>query len=158
MSLTDEQVQEIIVERMEPNPVSGCWEWQRMKNKKGYGRVRVTKYKGMYRFSWRAHRLSYTAFIGDIPDELFVCHKCDNPSCVNPDHLFIGDHNDNMRDMVEKGRANCHRSYGNNFSSKSVIADGETFKSYSAAARALGVSDTTIRNRIKNSWEGYQVL
>lgn len=76
-----------------------CWEWTGNKNMLGYGMI---WYDGK---NIRAHRVSYLIFNGDLSDNLFVCHKCDNPSCVNPSHLFLGTSKDNMRDMIKKGRA-----------------------------------------------------
>lgn len=76
-----------------------CWEWTGQLNVYGYG---VIKWDGKSR---RASRIIYALTYGPIPDGLFVCHKCDNPRCVRPDHLFLGDHKDNAADMVQKGRA-----------------------------------------------------
>lgn len=75
-----------------------CWTWNRSKNKQGYGSL-------MHRCKvWKVHRASYIAYKGEIPDGLQVLHTCDNPSCVNPDHLFLGTNLDNVNDRVKKGR------------------------------------------------------
>jgi hypothetical protein len=78
--------------------INGCWIWKRFKDNKGYG---MSGLKGK---SIRAHRLSYLAFVGEIPNNLHVLHNCDNPTCVNPKHLFLGTHQDNMNDKVNKNR------------------------------------------------------
>lgn len=82
------------------NISSECWEWVGTINARGYGLFHFNKK------SIRAHRYSFSSYRGSIPMGLFVCHVCDNRRCVRPSHLWVGTHNDNMKDMAQKGRAN----------------------------------------------------
>jgi hypothetical protein len=81
-----------------------CWVWQRSKLKKGYGKITIGSKKFGNRKNALAHRISYEIFVGPIPKGLQVCHDCDNPSCINPDHLFLGTNQDNVDDKQKKGR------------------------------------------------------
>jgi len=75
-----------------------CWEWIGRKNRFGYGLI-GNRYKDV-----KAHRISYKIYIGKIPEGMLVIHSCDNPSCVNPEHLRLGTQKENIRDMVKKKR------------------------------------------------------
>lgn len=77
----------------------GCWNWQACVNESGYGIFGIQKKR-----IDRAHRISWRLTKGEIPKGIFVCHACDNPRCVKPAHLFLGSNQDNVTDMVRKGR------------------------------------------------------
>lgn len=82
-----------------------CWHWQGTVDKRGYGAVAAKHFVG--RLGWklhRAHRVAYALTFGGVPEDLAVLHRCDNPPCCNPAHLFLGTIADNNRDMREKGR------------------------------------------------------
>ena len=80
-----------------------CWEWKAYCNSLGYGQIMVTHPKS--RCAQYVHRVSWIIHNKEIPLGMCVLHKCDNPSCVNPDHLFLGTRADNNHDMINKGRA-----------------------------------------------------
>lgn len=86
------------MEKVSPEPNSGCWLWTSSLDSSGYG----TFWKD--RMANKAHRLAYEAFVGPISEGMQVCHKCDVRTCVNPDHLFLGTIQDNMNDRNKKLR------------------------------------------------------
>lgn len=133
--------------------INECWLWQGDRRKDGYGRF--TGFAGDR--NRRAHRYAYTEFIGPIPQGIHVLHRCDNPPCVNPRHLFLGTQADNTADMGKKGRD--LRNYEKNRSLTreqvaEVLASDET---HVALAERFGVSRMVIRYARKRggyrSWE-----
>jgi hypothetical protein len=84
----------------------GCWNWKAGLFTNGYGQFRVGKKK------MKAHRVAYLINGGEIPEGKILCHKCDNPKCVNPSHLTLADHKFNAQDRVAKGRSAINRMNG----------------------------------------------
>jgi hypothetical protein len=80
-----------------------CYEWLAARDKDGYGRTGIWLKNGEYK-NMRANRLAWILTHGELSDDLFVCHTCDNPSCVRPEHLFLGTIRDNAQDSLKKGR------------------------------------------------------
>ena len=111
-----------------------CWNWNAGCFKNGYGEF---EYKGKPIY---AHRMSWILTFGEIPQDLFVCHKCDNRFCVNPDHLFLGTQQDNVNDMIQKGRINHEllRKNHANFLGKNSPLFGK--KQRNSASKYYGVA------------------
>jgi len=118
-----------------------CWEWLASKNKKGYGYVGIGEKRMVkaHRFAW-----AYPDYV--IPDGLHVLHSCDNPSCCNPKHLFLGTQMDNIKDMISKKRD--HFLTGLKLTSKEVLEIRSRYKvggvSQSALAKEFKVSHSNI--------------
>ena len=121
--------------------MSGCWLWTAGCNQKGYGLFRLNHRESKP----GAHRVSWLLYRGEIPDGLQVCHHCDMPCCVNPEHLFLGTHAENVADMVKKGR----QSYGEiNANHKLTEAEVKAIRldhrNWRQVAADYGVSHKTI--------------
>lgn len=136
-------VGERLERRLGRDEQTGCWPYLRFKDANGYGRIWIgDKVVG-------AHRLAYELFCGDIPDGMVVCHRCDNPGCCNPAHLFVGTQGDNNRDRARKGRsakvASSHfKRSALTFEVAEDIRAGKYPGSQTQIADALGVSQSTI--------------
>lgn len=151
----------------------GCWEWLAGKSGgSGYGAFgMMLPGKSGYMVSVQAHRAAWMIYCGPIPEGMCVCHHCDNPGCVNPDHLFLGTRKDNTQDMIAKGRhiegarirgerlrgrkmpdeqkAKIRAAHLENPPrSRPVVIDGVSYRNMAEAGRALGVTRQAIFYRV----------
>jgi hypothetical protein len=123
---------------------NNCWQWQGSRDNDGYGRFQLDGIK------WKCHRLSYTWAKGAIPKGLCVCHTCDNPTCVNPNHLWLGSPKDNNQDRSRKGRTAIHDKAIGESSGASILTEQDVLSirtsnlSGQDLAKKYSVSDATI--------------
>jgi hypothetical protein len=118
-----------------------CWEWQASLKNNGYGQF------GLNGRVMGSHRASYIMNFGEIPARLDVCHKCDNPKCVNPNHLFLGTRSDNMQDCSSKGRIARGETVSSSKLTELQVIEIHSLKgsaSLSNVARTYNVSTATI--------------
>lgn len=117
---------------------TGCWEWQASRNKLGYGSFKIKCQSNA------SHRVSYSYFIGELKVGMHICHKCDNPPCVNPFHLFQGTPKENIYDAKNKGRMRN--------------ADHPSVTAYSAGCRCDGCTELATKKRYESRYKAGFVL
>jgi len=147
-------------------PTAGCWTWEASLDGRGYGQI---AFKRGGKGNMRAHRVSWEIHNGPIPDDLHVLHRCDNPPCVNPDHLFLGTQRDNVQDMWAKGRASGHFQAGESRGVKNVNAKldpdkvtvirerAQSGESYASLARSFNVTGPAISSLVRRRTWHYVV-
>lgn len=143
MSRKNIKNKELILDRCSLDHTNGCWYWSFSYDSEGYGHVRIN---GVLE---KAHRVSYEVFNGSIPNGLMVCHRCDNPACVNPEHLFLGTNSDNMKDMYQKGRGNTPVEWAKKLTLEQASEIKQASGTHQTIADKYGI-DRTMVGKIKS--------
>ena len=152
--LSRSRIQQKLSDKFKIDQITGCWNWINYKSPTGYGVIKYGKHH-----TYRVHRLMYFLWFSDFKDDMVVCHKCDNPSCINPEHLFLGTQLDNIRDRNLKGRTSRlgapigSRNGGAKLTDENVKYIRKSKLSVIDLANKFSVSDTTISNVLNRvSW------
>lgn len=128
-----------------------CWEWTASRNKDGYGNFKMTpRYREGKTYTQKAHRIAYRIQYGPFDEKSFVCHRCDNPACVNPQHLWLGTPKDNVQDRMKKGRHSYRWKLSPSDTRVIVYAKARGITT-ADLAMIFDVSKTTIRQLWKQS-------
>ncbi len=157
---TRDQVEQRLLDNRMIDPATGCWNWTRSCQGKGYGQ---TSFQG---HNLRVHRLAAHFWLGfDLSGDLLVLHHCDNPPCFNPDHLWFGTPADNTADMVTKGRWG-NKAFPGESNSQHVVTERQVIEirkkaedarrvrgTYRRLAREYGVSHDIVRRIVaRQTW------
>ena len=118
---------------------TGCWNWTAGRFHSGYGYFGVAEWKEK-----RAHRVSYRLHHGEIPEGKVICHTCDNPGCVNPEHLWLGTQKENMQDAKQKGRVSNGALKGTYKNPKKYGSKTHQYAIHQDAKRAQRYQDMTM--------------
>ena len=147
---TPEEARDAFMSRFSIEP-GGCWVWTGCRTGNGYGAFKINQRQV------GAHQFAYLLFRGPLPQGYMVCHHCDNPLCVNPQHLFLGTQLDNVRDMFSKGRQPIRKGSA----SYSILKEAQVLEirklaevpgiKRSELAKAFGVTPATIGSVIRRS-------
>lgn len=143
-----------LLEKYKVAKSTNCWEWTGTFANSGYGQLKV------FGRMVSAHRYSYELHNGHIPDGMCVLHQCDNKTCINPDHLTLGTHAENLREAAERGlmpTGEAHPNFGKprpfeqyRKQCKPVIVKGKKYRSINHAERCLGLGSGTVNYWIKH--------
>lgn len=140
-----------LISKTKINNQFGCWDFTGLLDKKGYGKISYNK-------EFSAHRVSYLLFNGKIPKGKDVSHDCDNPKCVNPNHLKSASRKENMIGSVVRGRIKCSFEHKQSAFTKKTLNEAIRLKnsgwSYKKISNKLGMSAETIRRHTKNMATG----
>lgn len=153
MNITAEYRERLIKrfeEKFITEPNSGCWLWVANIYTNGYGQIKINgRPVGAHRVSWELYR-------GRIPEDLCVLHKCDNPPCVNPDHLFLGTQADNVADQIKKGRLNPpygERQGRAKLATSDILAIRDDLRTHKEIAAGYGIASSHVSDiKLRKKW------